>query len=134
MAPSPWANASPGPTRDAVLAGGDIVSLHCPALPDGKPLIDTDALGRMRKGALLVNTARASLIDEAAVLAALESGALGGYATDVHAPEPPGKTPLLAHDRVFATAHIGGFTEESIARAAGVAAENLLKALGPAQS
>lgn len=119
--------------RDAVLANADIVSLHCPALPGGKALIDAGAIAGMREGALLVNTARASLIDEAAVLAALESGALGGYATDVHDPEPPGRTPLLAHSAVFATAHVGGFTDESVARAAGDAVDNLLATLGPAR-
>lgn len=117
---------------DEVISQTDVVSLHCPASRDGKPLVDAAFLGRMRKGAFLINTARAALIDEAAVLAALESGQLGGYATDVFPEEPPKSLTLARHPKTIATSHIGGFTQESVTRAVEGAVENLLKALGKA--
>ena len=110
-----------------LLAGADVISLHAP--PAAQPLIDAAALARMQPGAYLINTARAGLIDEVAVLAALESGRLRGFATDVFPSEPPALTPLLQHARVIATPHAGGLTEESIERATTLAVSNLLKVL-----
>lgn len=110
-----------------LLAGADVISLHAP--PAAQPLIDAAALARMQPGTYLINTARAGLIDEAAVLAALESGRLRGFATDVFPSEPPALTPLLQHARVIATPHAGGLTEESIERATTLAVSNLLKVL-----
>jgi len=110
-----------------LLAGADVISLHAP--PAAQPLIDAAALARMKPGAYLINTARAGLIDEVAVLAALESGRLRGFATDVFPSEPPALTPLLQHARVIATPHAGGLTEESIERATTLAVSNLLKVL-----
>ncbi len=112
-----------------VFAGADIVTLHCPATPDGRPLVDAERLGRMRRGSVLINTARAALIDEDAVRTALDSGRLGGYATDVFDPEPPLPGSLAAHPRVVATSHIGGLTSESVAKATRIAVTNLLQAL-----
>ncbi len=105
------------------------VTLHCPPPGDGKPLIDAKAIAGMRRGAILVNTARAELVDEEAALRALGEGQLGGFATDVHRIEPPGRTVLLASDKVVATPHIGGYTEESVERAIKAAVDNLLSAL-----
>ena len=82
-------------------------------------------LARLKSGVVVVNTARAELIDDAAMLAALESGQVGGLATDVFRKEPPKKSPLLTHDRVILTPHVAGFTEESVERATRVAVENL---------
>ena len=111
---------------------GDVISLHCPPLENGIPLFSGTVLKRLKEGCCLVNTARASLVDESAVLDALENGKLRVYATDVFDPEPPrAGSPLLAHPRVIATPHIGGFTEESVRRAAQTAVENLLAALNP---
>ncbi len=112
-----------------VLAGSQAVSLHCPHTPGEKPVIDRAAIARMGKGTLLVNTARAGLVDEAAVLEALNSGKLGGYGVDVFETEPPAASPLLSHERVILSAHVGGYTAESVARATRVAVENLLAAL-----
>ncbi len=112
-----------------LLASSDIVTLHCPHTPGEKPLIDADALGRIKRGAFLVNTARAGLVEDAAVLAALEAGTLAGYAVDAFDREPPDPSPLLTHERVVTTPHIGAFTTESVARATRIAVENLLAAL-----
>ena len=112
-----------------VLAGADLLSLHCPAQAGGAPLIGTAELARMKRGAYLVNTARASLVDAGAVLRALEEGGLAGFATDVFAEEPPSPSALLAHPRVIATPHVGGYTDESVEKATRVAVENLLAAL-----
>jgi D-3-phosphoglycerate dehydrogenase / 2-oxoglutarate reductase len=114
---------------DELLSASHVVTLHCPPLPDGRPLIDAGALARMRKGALLVNTARYDLIDAEALTAALASGHVAGAAIDVFDREPPTGNPLVTSDRVIATPHIGGFTEESVDRAVGVAVTNLLESL-----
>jgi len=114
---------------DIVLEQSDIVSLHCPSCPDGAPLVDAGALARMRQGVFIVNTARPDLIDEKAMIAFLDRGHVAGLALDVFEREPPGDDPLVMHDRVVATPHIGGFTRESIDRAAYAAVENLLEHL-----
>ena len=118
-------------TLNEIVDQADVISLHCPPLPDGSPLLDAATLARARPGLALVNTARASLIDEAAVLAALESGRLATYATDVFDAEPPHNLDLARHPRVIATSHIGGFTVESVERATMAAVSNLLTALVP---
>jgi phosphoglycerate dehydrogenase-like enzyme len=108
----------------------EVISLHCPPLKNGLPLFSKSVLERLKEGCCLVNTARATLVDERAVLDSLEKGRLRAYATDVFDPEPPpAGSPLLAHPRVIATPHIGGFTAESVQRAADAAVENLLAAL-----
>jgi D-3-phosphoglycerate dehydrogenase / 2-oxoglutarate reductase len=114
---------------DDVLSHADVVSLHCPALPDAAPLLTATRFGAMKRGALLVNTARASLVDELALLDALDQGRIDWYATDVFAVEPPPASRLLSHERVFATPHIGAFTAEGGRRAAEIAVENLLSVL-----
>lgn len=115
--------------RAAVIRSADLLTLHCPPPADGA-LIDDAALASMRPGAILVNTARASLVDETAVLTALDSGRLAAYATDVFETEPPSTLRLAGHSNVVATSHIGGFTRESVERATEVAVANLLDALG----
>lgn len=114
---------------DTTIHHADILSLHCPPPPDGKPLLNTTRLASVKRGVLIVNTARSDLIDPAAMLAALETGAVGGLALDVFDEEPPRDLTLVCHPRVIATAHIGGFTQESINRAMDVAVDNLLLAL-----
>jgi phosphoglycerate dehydrogenase-like enzyme len=119
-----------------LVSRSDVVSLPCPALPHAAPVLDAVSLAAMKPGAGLVNTARASLVDEDALLHALDSGRIGWYATDVFAVEPPPPSRLFAHERVLATPHIGGFTAEGGERAIRVAVENLLAELAtpaPAQ-
>ncbi len=106
----------------------DVITLHCPPA-DGRPVLDATALERVKKGVLVVNTARPSLVDRTALAQALDSGRVGGAALDVFETEPPGEDPLLINDRVIATPHIGGFTDESVDRAMYVAVDNLLNAL-----
>lgn len=107
----------------------DIISLQCPPLPSGKPLIDKEALSKMKPGAYLVNTARASLVEPVAVREALESGHLAGVALDVFDQEPPVDYKMLSNSRVIATPHIGGFTTESVDRATTQAVENIISVL-----
>ena len=114
---------------DEIWSRADILSLHCPPSPNGQPLIDSETLSRLRKGVYIVNTARAELIDETAIIEALDSGRVAGLATDVFATEPPTQRQLAGHKRVIATPHIGGFTGESVSRAMDVAVDNLLAAL-----
>lgn len=103
------------------------VTLHCP--PSESPVVTSRVLSEMPDGSYLVNTARAGLVEPEAILEALESGKLAGYATDVHVDEPPTDRRLVEHERVIATPHIGGYTAESVDRAAVAAAENLMEAL-----
>jgi phosphoglycerate dehydrogenase-like enzyme len=91
--------------------------------------MDGPALARMKKGAALINTARGALVDGSAVLAALNDGRLSGYGVDAYEMEPPEQGPLLVHERVIATPHIGAFTTESVSRATRAAVDNLLAAL-----
>jgi D-3-phosphoglycerate dehydrogenase / 2-oxoglutarate reductase len=109
-----------------VVSSADAISLHCPPLPNGRPLIDDAVIGKMRRGVLLIDTARYDLLDARAVAAALDDGRIAGLAIDVFDREPPIDNPLIGHERVVATPHIGGFTEESVDRAVSVAVDNLL--------
>jgi phosphoglycerate dehydrogenase-like enzyme len=111
-----------------VIAGSDALSLHCPPGKHG-PLINAETLARMRHGAFIINTARWELLDPDAALEALESGRLAGLALDVFDAEPPNDRRLLVHPRVVATAHVGGFTSASVARAVSIAARNILESL-----
>ncbi|PDQ23121.1 oxidoreductase [Mesorhizobium sanjuanii] len=114
---------------DDVFREAAIISLHCPPPPGGQPLIDARRLSEMRPRSILVNTARAALIDEDSVRTALDEGRLAAYATDVFAEEPPRPGSFASHSGVIATSHIGGFTEESVGKATRMAIANLLDAL-----
>lgn len=112
-----------------LLAAADIVSLHAPSTPETKHLLNAGTLAGCKRGALMVNTARGELIDESALLAALESEALGGAALDVFAAEPPGEAqrPLIAHPKVIATSHCAGAAVEAQRRAAEMALDEVLR-------
>lgn len=113
-----------------VFERADVVSLHCPPPPGGSALVTGGALATMRERAVLVNTARSSLVDDSAVLEALESGRLSFYAVDAFDIEPPALTPLLTHERTILTPHLGGFTAASTRRATEQAVANLIATLG----
>jgi len=115
-------------SMDNVLATSDVISLHCPPQDDGA-VIDAADIEKMKDGVYLVNTARASLLNDKAVLAGLESGKIAGVVIDAFDPEPPTDWRLASHPKVIGTPHIGGFTPESIDRAVSAAVDNLLKAL-----
>jgi D-3-phosphoglycerate dehydrogenase len=101
---------------DDVLAEADAVSLHLALCPETRGLLDAARIARMKRGAILVNTARGALVDEAAMLAALASGQLGHAALDVFSVEPlPATHPLLARDDVTLAAH-SGWTSADAAR------------------
>lgn len=112
-----------------LFAEADIVTLHCPPPKDGRPLVGREELANFRRGSILINTARAQLVDEAALVEALDDGVISTYAADVFAEEPPRSLALAGHSHVIATSHIGGFTDESVDRATEVAVANLLDAL-----
>ncbi len=141
LASDPFADESFAPSEKfayadlpRVLAYADVLSLHCPPPADGTALIDAEAIASMKQGVYIVNTARAELIDDTAVLDAIETGHVAGLATDVYRQEPPADRRLVESDRVIATPHVGGFTEESVTRAVEMAVDNMLAVLanGPA--
>ncbi len=118
--------------RDEVYKQSDVLSLHCPPGVGGKPILDRLTLAGLKKGVLVINTARGGLIDVNAMLEALESGHVTGLALDAYEEEPPNDRRLAEHPCVIATCHIGGYTPESIDRAMNIAVDNLLKELNRA--
>jgi D-3-phosphoglycerate dehydrogenase len=118
---------------DEVVSTCDVLTLHCPPLPDDRPLIGAAELARLRQGAVLINTARRSLVDRSAALAALEDGSLRAYAGDT-VDSRADIDALARHPRAIETPHIGGYTAESVARATESAVANLLSALQQAPS
>ena len=92
----------------------DIISVHVPLTKDTRALIDAEAFERMKPGVLIVNAARGGIVDETALLAAIESGKVAGAALDVFETEPPpAGHPLLARDEVIATPHLGAATAQA---------------------
>lgn len=110
-------------------ARADIVSLH--AIPDRDHRFGTARINALRPGAMIINTARSSLLDEAALIAALRNGRLSAAAIDVFSPEPPpDDSPLFACPNLILTPHVGGAAREALDRTAIAAAEKVLSALG----
>lgn len=114
---------------DELLAEADVVTIHTPLSSETRHLIDARRLGRMKPGALLINCARGGVVDEQAVLEALDAGLLAGVGIDVHEHEPPVDLRLVRHPRVLATPHIGAQTEEAQRRVAVEVAERLVAVL-----
>jgi len=109
----------------ALLAESDVVSLHLPLTAGTAGLIDGEAIAAMKPGAVLVNTARGGLVDEAALVDALSSGRLRAAGLDVFAEEPvPAGNPLLKLDNVVLAPHVAWLTPETFDRSLGIAVEN----------
>jgi len=115
-----------------LLSRADIVTLHAPLTPETRHLIDSEGLRQLKAGAILINTARGPLIDEAALAAALEEGRLGGAGLDVLEEEPPAPGhPLLRADRMrlTLTPHVAGVSETSLRRMAELVCGGILAVL-----
>jgi D-3-phosphoglycerate dehydrogenase len=110
-------------TLDELLSRSDVISVHARATAGNRHLFGAAAFARMPRGALFINTARESLVDEDALAGALASGTLAGAALDVVEPRPAGERhPLLGRPNVIITPHIGGATHETLRRGAEMAA------------
>ncbi len=107
----------------------DFISIHVPLNPETRGMINGGSFGAMKRGVRLICTARGGIVDETALLAALESGQVAGAALDVFAKEPPGMSALVSHPKVVATPHISAQTAEAQARAAVDIAREVLAAL-----
>jgi D-3-phosphoglycerate dehydrogenase len=104
-----------GVSFEQLLEISDFVSIHAPLMPATHGLFNTEVFGKMKKGALLINTARGPLIDEDALVAALNSGQLGGAALDVVAVEPlPKESRLIGRDNVILTPHTAFYSVEAL--------------------
>jgi len=122
-----------GVSLDELLARADFISVHAPLTPATRGLINASAFAKMKKGALIVNTARGPLIDEPALIAALDSGQLGGAALDVVTIEPlPKDSPLLGRDNVILTPHTAFYSVEALIELQTKAASDVARVLSGA--
>ncbi len=129
IVPKSLSGAEPRSFED-LLAEADVVCVHVPLDDDTRHLIGTDALARVRPGTILINAARGPVVDEQALVQALDSGRLGGAALDVFEQEPlSADSPLRALENVFLSPHVGGATREAEARVMEVCGANLSRVL-----
>jgi len=131
--PKPDFERETGATRvdmSRLLAESDIVSLHVPASPETKGIINGETLARMKRGVILINTSRGDVIREEALAMALERGHLGAAGLDVYTDEPTIHPRLLAAPRTVLLPHIGSATEETRRRMAAIALANVQAVLG----
>lgn len=111
---------------EELYANADVISIHCPLNDDSRGMINGEAIAKMKDGVILINTARGAILDDAAVVSALDSGKIYAVGSDVYAPEPCGKDHILAtHPRCVATPHMGWAPKETRARVIRYCAENL---------
>ncbi len=112
---------------DELYARADFVTVHTPMTPETKGLIGPAALAKMKPGVFIVNAARGGIVDEEALLAALDSGKVAGAALDVFSEEPPpAASKLVAHERVITTPHLGASTDEAQEKVAVEVAEQIV--------
>jgi D-3-phosphoglycerate dehydrogenase len=111
---------------DQVIERADAITVHVPRTKDTTGMLGRDAFARAKQGVLIINAARGGIVDEAALLEALESGKVGGAGLDVFVEEPvaPGN-PLVAHERVICTPHLGASTEQAQLNVAVAVAEQV---------
>ncbi|RLS29387.1 MAG: C-terminal binding protein [Planctomycetota bacterium] len=113
-----------------ILGESDLITLHCPSLPQTRGLIGTKNLATMKRGVLIVNLSRGDLVDPAALVAALDSGQVGGAALDVFSPEPiPAGHPILGRANVILAPHIASVSPAAVLRLRTGAAELAVMAL-----
>lgn len=126
-----WARQRVEPLAlDAVLARADVVSLHVPLVDSTRNLIDAARLARMKHDAVLINTSRGGIVDEAALARALGAGELAGAALDVFANEPlAAGSPLAGAPNLLLTPHVAGVTAESNERVSSLIAQRVAEAL-----
>jgi len=118
------------PSLRDVLSAADVVSLHCPSLPETYRLINAETLALMRPGSFLINVARGALVDEAALVEALRSGHLAGAGLDVFDPEPPhADNPLFSLPNAVCTTHVGSYTRAGVLKMHVQCAEQVASAL-----
>jgi phosphoglycerate dehydrogenase-like enzyme len=120
------------PVPDLVELAGqvDVLSVHTPLTPDTRRLINRDVIRALKPGAILVNTSRGPVVDQAALIEALRDGHLGGAGLDVYDPQPPAPdNPLLAFDQVVLTPHVASFTREGRRRMGLTIVDDVLSAL-----
>ncbi|MCY4437544.1 MAG: phosphoglycerate dehydrogenase [Chloroflexi bacterium] len=100
---------------EALFAEADFISVHLPSTPETVKFVNADRLARMKPSAYIVNTARGSLVDEEALVAAIDAGQLAGAASDVFSVEPPpADHPFLTHPKILPFPHVAGVTQESV--------------------
>ncbi len=115
---------------EKVLTDADVISVHVPLNDETRHLMDANKLAMMRRGSYLVNASRGGVVDEAALVEALESGHLAGAALDVYESEPPpASSPLLQAPNLVLTPHLGASTVEAQVRVASEVAESIRRAL-----
>jgi glyoxylate reductase len=114
---------------DQLLARADAVTVHLPSTPETRGLIGAGALAAIRRGAILINTARGDIVDEPALVAALEDGRLGGVGLDVFAHEPEVPPALVRHPRAVVLPHLGSATTRTRRAMAALALRNVVAVL-----
>ena len=115
--------------KDILLRDADFVSIHCPLRPDTRHLIGATELAQMKRTAILINTARGPIVDEAALADALQSGRIAGAGLDVFENEPKVNPSLITMQNVVLAPHIGSASRQTRQRMAEIAADNLIAAV-----
>ncbi|GHU83138.1 2-hydroxyacid dehydrogenase [Spirochaetia bacterium] len=114
---------------DSLIKNADVLSLHLPLNEETRYILSGDVMGRMKKGAVIINTARGGLVDERAAAELLRSGHLGGLGLDAYEEEPPKASPLFELDNVVLTPHTAAHTAEATAAMAIMSVQNLIDVL-----
>ena len=115
---------------DELLGECDVVSLHVPLTSSTANMVDASFLSKMRRGSYIINSSRGGLVDEDALLQALDNGHLGGAGLDVRVSEPPKSHQLNSHKKVIASPHVAGLTNESQSRITNILASEIELVLG----
>lgn len=118
-------------TMDGLLGASDIISLHCPLTDETREIVNSGSIAKMRDGAIVVNTGRGPLVNEADVAEALRNGKLGAYCADVMCTEPPAAdNPLLLEPNAFITPHVAWASKEARERLMNIAEKNICSFIG----